>query len=463
MGWRMNHSQASTGAGGSGNPEETECLRSRLEQAESGGRRAQSLLESVASLMGLSDSAEVMRGIAAVAARHIGFPAVSVFEADHENGQLIEVARAVRLAEDDGRSSPEAVQIEQVDPDEGPIDLRMGDPLAEFALGDQPYRLLNRGDWRGGERACLLVQMRTDPHSDDKGQRALVGVIAASYDEPDAQQTALLRSLATLGAAATEAARIERFRRQLISCVSHELRTPLAAIRAYNELLLDGDAGEINEEQREFLRRIETTCILLDRMVEDLLDLSRLRAGAMPIRRHPVDVVAVIEHIIDTLSPEAARRNISLSDEIIGDLPLISSNADRLAQVLFNLVGNAVKYTQQDGTVLVRATVCPREYLAHLEQMTSAAPGDEQWPPNNCFMIEVIDDGPGIAQEDVERIFDEFYRGRLTERSAKGSGLGLAIASRLTRLLGGVLGVESTPGKGSTFYLVFPLYETEGG
>jgi len=248
---------------------------------------------------------------------------------------------------------------------------------------------------------------------------------------------------------------VERLRTQLVSAVSHELRTPLAAIRAYNELLLDGDAGPINDEQRLFLERIELTCLQLDRMVEDMLDLSRLRAGEMPVPRQPVDVLAVIEHIIDTLSPEAARREVTIREDASGNLPQISSNADRLAQVLFNLVGNAVKYVGAGGEVVVRALV------GRGRDCVTAATG--RGAPTSalrdefCLVIEVTDNGPGIAPEDIDRIFEEFYRGRLTEGETKGSGLGLAIAMRLTGLLGGELSVESTPGQGSTFRLLFPI------
>jgi len=348
--------------------------------------------------------------------------------------------------------------VSQLSVDPEPIALRPGHPVAEFALSDQSHRLFAPDEATAAGEHRLMAQMRVVGRS-SAGSGVLLGVIVASTDEPPStRQTELLCSLASLAAAAAEAARVEEFRRQLVSAVSHELRTPLAAIRAYNELLLDEDAGPVNDEQRLFLQRIETTSMQLDRMVEDLLDLSKLRAGEMVISRSPVDVVGVIEHIIDTLSPEAARRQVSLTEEIIGELPLISSNSDRLAQVLFNLVGNAVKYVDDDGSVLVRASVCEPRTCSRLDGVRNRS---EESPANSngqCLVIEVIDDGPGIAADEMDRVFDEFFRGRLTERTTKGSGLGLAISSRLTRLLGGGVEVDSAPGEGSTFYLVFPLH-----
>jgi signal transduction histidine kinase len=430
-------------------------LRQRLQQAQAGERRAQALLESVASLMGLSDPVAVMRGVAENAVRHVGVPRACVYRVDHDAGVLIATACTERNAEGGEVPLPGMAPIRQMEIEAEPIAMRPGNHLAEFAMGERPD-MRTTGD-RVGEPLdeALLVQMRTGRGTEARG--ALVGVIVASTSEPPTtQQKTLLRSLASMGAATAEAARIEEFRSQLVSAVSHELRTPLAAIRAYNELLLDEDAGEINEEQRLFLERIETTCLHLDRMVEDLLDLSRLRAGEMVIRRRPVDVVGVIEHIMDTLSPEAAKREVALSDEIVGELPQISSNSDRLAQVLFNLVGNAVKYVDEGGCVLVRAGMSGTGAFEGLRALQERFDEQCNVEDGRSLVIQVIDDGPGIAEDEQQRIFDEFYRGRLTEPTTKGSGLGLAIASRLTRLLGGLLEVDSTPGEGSTFWLIFP-------
>lgn len=438
-------------------------LRGRLEQAQAGEQRALSLLESVASLMGLPEPDAVMAGLAENAVRHVGVPRVSVYRVDHDLGVLVEAARAELGTRDNGEMSlPGMAPVRALEVDSEPVEMRPGNLLAEFALGDRGHMQVPAEEPAGRFSERLLVQMRTAARG-HSGRGALVGVIVAyCRQRPTARQVALLGALASMGAAAAEAARIEEFRSQLVSAVSHELRTPLAAIRAYNELLLDEDAGEINEEQRLFLERIETTCMQLDRMVEDLLDLSRLRAGEMVVERSPVDVVGVIEHIMDTLSPEAGRREVSLRDEIVGDLPLISSNPDRLAQVLFNLVGNAVKYVDEGGSVLVRVRLQEAGTCELLQDIGNTPETADVIGNGTCLLIEVIDNGPGIAADEVDRVFDEFYRGRLTERTTKGSGLGLAIAARLTRLLGGVLEVESTPGEGSTFCLIFPIEAADG-
>lgn len=433
------------------------ALRDRLEQAQAGERRAQALLESVASLMALTDQDAVLRGIAENAVRHVGLPQVTVYRVDHDAGVLEEAVRMQLDACDGAVPLPGMAPVRELQTSAETIEMRPGHQVADFALIDHSYRLLPADD----DASLLLVRMRAAGRAGTRPGGVLVGVIAGSSPQrPTDLQIDLLTSLASMGAAAVESARVEQFRSEIVSAVSHELRTPLAAIRAYNELLLDEDAGEINEEQRLFLQRIEATCLQLDRMVDDLLDLSRLRAGELLISRSPVDVVEVIEHIMDTLSPEAARREISLTEEIDGDLPMISSNPDRLAQVLFNLVGNAVKYVEDGGSVLVRARLSDIESCAH--SIPEAREDEPALPTDGeCLLVEVIDDGPGIAPDELERVFDEFFRGRLAERHAKGSGLGLAIASRLTRLLGGVLEVESVPDEGSTFSVIFPIEPAE--
>ena len=327
-----------------------------------------------------------------------------------------------------------------------PITLGVDALLPRFALSDEPCRLLDQGR----EGSCALVQLRADDLRDAIRPGTLLGVLSACSPHPvTPRQVRLLRTLARLASLASESARSERLRSQIISSVSHELRTPLAAIRAYNELLLDGDVGPVSEEQQELLSRIETLCLQLDRLIDDLLDLSRLRAGELSVRKAPVDVAAVTEHIIDTMRPEANRVGIAVRADIQEELPQLQADPDRLAQVLFNLVGNAVKYLPgsaegaEGGRVVVRAWT------------TGGEEGGD-------LVIAVEDNGPGIIPEDLDRIFDEFYRGRAAERT-KGAGLGLSIASRLTRLMGGSLEVESTPGEGSTFFLRFPRVRQRAG
>lgn len=440
--------------------EQLSSLRTQLEAAQAGERAARGLLQAMASVMGSDDAEVVLTALAENAVRYLGIQRVAVYRADHEKKVLVRVALARAEGEENAPLLPESVQIRVIETIPDPVPLGSSHLLAEFARGDDTWHLTTVTDASGQELSCALVKMRCGEGGNSR-PGALLGVIAACNPQPfSARQLELLRALAPLGAAAAEVAHLEQMRAQLISSVSHELRTPLAAIRAYNELLLDEDAGEINEEQRLFLERIETICLQLERMIDDILDLSRLRSGEMVIQKRPTDVRAVIQHIIDTLSPEAKRDNITLRLEIEEELPSLQSSPDHLAQVLFNLVGNGVKYVGAGGEVIVRAGIRDREEcLQRAERRAREARALAKVP--RYLVIEVSDNGPGIAPDDLNRVFDEFFRGHTAEGGTKGAGLGLAIAAQLTHLLGGIIDVESKLGEGSTFVLIFPLLDNE--
>jgi len=401
-----------------------------LERARAGEAQVQALLAAVCAFYAADDVDAVFSELARSAVADLGMGEASIYRSDHDKGVLRGVIRAVR-------SHGDAVRLERLDEE---IDANSSHPIAEFAGGrlhqaeEEGVALLPSASGDG-----ILVKMRpTAPHSEG----VVVGVVSAALppgQPPTEREVGLLCTLVSLAAGATEHARIEQLRSQLISSVSHELRTPLASIRAYNELLADGDAGPVTSEQKLFLQRIEHTTGRLERLVDDLLDLSRLRAGELSVHKSVVDVAAVVDHTVNALQPEAMRGNITLITTLEPELPPVYTDADRLSQVLFNLAGNAVKYVGEGGTVQVRAEIADGE---------SRSPG---------LSISVTDNGPGIVPEDLDKIFNEFQRGRGAESVTKGSGLGLSIAARLTRLLGGEIGVESSPGEGSTFYLRFPM------
>jgi len=432
------------------------ALRTQVARARANERQARALFEVASTIANTDDLYSVCALIAQSAVTHLGFDEVTVYRVDREQSLLVGVVQAMaaaviplggdtRLDEFPHPTQAGSPWSEPQPPQDVQIELAPGQgPLTEFALGDEPYMLLpsDLDVWtgEGGDaESVLLVQMRMPGE-----EGPLAGIIRASrsHGEITEQQISLLRSLARLGSVANERARIEQLHSQLISSVSHELRTPLAAIRAYNEMLLDGDAGPITEEQRLFLSRVEATSLQLNRILDDLLDLSRMRAGELPVRKTPTDVGACIQYIINTCEPEAAKKRISLESRIQPGLPAIETDAGRLSQVLMNLVNNAIKYGNEAGHVVVEAGV-----------QESDVPGSTRE-----LVISVADDGPGIPSDELGKIFDEFHRGsEETVRTTKGAGLGLAIVSRLTRLLGGSVSVDSTLGEGSTFYLRFPV------
>jgi len=425
-------SEARSLSNGEDRDDELAHLREELARAREDEAKARALLGAATNFYATDDVDAVFAELARSAVDHLDLAEADIYRADHDKGVLRGVIRAVAIA--DG-----GVRLEDLAEE---IDANSGHLIAEFAgrrLQDdgRSYVVLPSSD--GANRA--LVRMSP---SAPMSESVVVGVLsgrAPGGEKLTERQGEMLCMLVALAMGATEQARMEQLRSQLISSVSHELRTPLASIRAYNELLADGDAGPVSEDQRLFLQRIEDTTGRLERLVDDLLDLSRLRAGELSVHKSAVDVTAVIEHTINALQPEAMRDDISLTTSLEPDLPPIYTDADRLCQVLFNLTGNAVKYVGEGGTVQVRAELVDGK----------PAQGEDQ------LVISVQDDGPGIVPEDLDKIFDEFQRGRGAEKVTKGAGLGLAIAARLTRLLGGEISVESRLGEGSTFSLRFPM------
>jgi signal transduction histidine kinase len=226
----------------------------------------------------------------------------------------------------------------------------------------------------------------------------------------------------------------------IIARVSHELRTPLHAILSLSQLLLDEVVGPLSVEQRKYLEVIDRNGQNLLRLTADLLDLSRLQAGVLPIDRGPIDVADAMRAVAHALGPLAAEKGLTLIVEAPADLPRAWCDGARLEQVLTNLVGNAIKFTAKGG---VRLTA-----------RDDAAAG--------IVCVDVIDTGVGISAEARARIFDEFFQ--VAPGSGRhGWGLGLALARRLAQLMSGTLTVDSAPGSGARFSLTLPWAETGEG
>lgn len=234
----------------------------------------------------------------------------------------------------------------------------------------------------------------------------------------------------------TDLRRLEAVRRDLVANVSHELRTPLTAIRGYAETLQNGGLQD-QVHAAEFISIIHRHAERLSRLLDNLLELSRLEAGSRPLKREPVGLAPVIQRSLDAVRPKALTRQVELTVNVAAG-PELLADGEALEQVLVNLLDNAVKYTPQAGNV--RLTALPET--------------DER---GTRWHIKVTDDGIGIERVHLSRVFERFYRvdsGR--SREMGGTGLGLAIVKHLTQAMGGKVGVESDPGRGSTFWLELP-------
>jgi signal transduction histidine kinase len=231
---------------------------------------------------------------------------------------------------------------------------------------------------------------------------------------------------------------------RFFASVSHELRTPLNAILGYNALLLDGVVGQLPPESRAFLLRAQRATENLLYLVNDVLDLSKMEAGKLELVIQPFEPYAAVVEALQTVEPLAREKGLALAVTPPMALPTMASDADRVRQILLNLLSNAVKFTDR-GTVSVA--------LAAVEGMDADEAVRRRW-----VEVRVSDTGPGIAQEDQERIFHEFEQ--VSGAGARGgTGLGLPISRKLARLLGGELRVESAQGRGSTFILRLPANE----
>ena len=224
----------------------------------------------------------------------------------------------------------------------------------------------------------------------------------------------------------------EAMRRDFISNVSHELRTPLAALKALTETLQAG-AMEDPPAAHRFLGQMETEVNSLSLMVSELLELSRIESGRVPLNLVPTAPLDIVNPAIERLRLQAERSGLALSIECSDDLPAVLADSTRIQQVMVNLLHNAIKFTTTGGQVMVRVTQLDRE-----------------------IQFAISDTGIGIAAEDLPRIFERFYKVDRS-RATSGTGLGLAIARHLVEAHGGRIWAESEVGKGSTFYFTIPL------
>jgi two-component system phosphate regulon sensor histidine kinase PhoR len=231
----------------------------------------------------------------------------------------------------------------------------------------------------------------------------------------------------------TDLRRLEAVRRDLVANVSHELRTPLTAIRGYAETLKEGGLSN-PERAAEFVAIIYRHAERLSRLLDDLLELSRLEAGARPMRKDVFALGPIVSRALDLVRPKASSRQVTLSVEMAEE-PEILGDSEALEQILVNLLDNAVKYTPKGGTVVLRTQ---RSKL-------------DRW------RVAVEDSGIGIEPTHLGRVFERFYRvdaGR--SREMGGTGLGLAIVKHLSQAMGGRVGVSSELGTGSTFWVEMP-------
>jgi len=244
-----------------------------------------------------------------------------------------------------------------------------------------------------------------------------------------------------------ELRKIDSMKSEFVSVASHELRTPLAAIKNAVQLMLSGKTGEVNENQKHFLSMAERNINRLTHILDDLLNLSKIESGKIALKFDHIELKDIIELTASSLRPHADVKSIQIDVHIPESLPAVHGDQEKIEQILTNLLGNAIKFTQEGGKILLSA---------------KPPSPDQKDGYGQTVAISVKDTGIGIPADHLNAIFDKFHQveGSL-HRSVSGSGLGLTITKGLVEAQQGKIMVESEVGKGSTFTFTLPVSQGE--
>jgi two-component system phosphate regulon sensor histidine kinase PhoR len=291
--------------------------------------------------------------------------------------------------------------------------------LAETSRRKVPTSRTSEVEWAGhaGESRCYRVtasSLTPNNASDGNGHRGSHGAVAVLQD-------------------ITSHKGAQKRHAEFVSAVSHEMKAPLAGIKAYVEMLLDGDA-EDRETREEFLNVINGQANRLQRLVENLLNLARIEAGVVQVDKVHHSLNELLTEAVEVMQPSAFDKRIDLQADLSPMYLGVLVDRDMLLQAAINLLSNAIKYTPSGGRVTLRSRLC-----------------------DDAIQFAVEDTGVGLAPEDCGRVFQKFYRVAKDREMAPGTGLGLPLVKSIVEeVLGGSISVESTPGAGSTFTVALP-------
>jgi diguanylate cyclase (GGDEF)-like protein len=238
---------------------------------------------------------------------------------------------------------------------------------------------------------------------------------------------------------------LDRLKSDFVANVSHELGTPLATCRYFTSLMLRQASGPINQQQKEYLQLMDSNIERLTRLINNLLSLSRIEAGRFELRRTLVNTPKLFGDVVRTFEGPLAEKEITVKNQIPQDLPEVYVDAERIIEVITNLLGNAVKFCPKNSKITFEAETISKQ----------AATGQER----KYLRFSIADTGKGIAKEDLEKIFEKFEQATndLPQRE-RGTGLGLAISREIVKLHKGEIWAQSELGKGSTFFFTLPIY-----
>jgi len=417
-------------------------LQSRTHELARSVEQMRSLAEVSQAVNSTLDLQEVLSTIVKHAVQLSATDGGAIYEADEEIGgfrlratyglpqDLVEVMRATPLRAGEGATGRAAA-------------LRTPVQIPDLRADQSFPGSLQRISERAGFRSLLSVPLLREGRV--LGSLAVSRTAAGEFPP---EVVDLLQTFAAQSTLAIQNARLFReiaqkshelevasqHKSQFLANMSHELRTPLNAILGYTELIVDGIYGEVPAKLSEVLERVQGSGRHLLGLINDVLDLSKIEAGQLTLAANDYSFHDVVQTVISGVESLAAEKQLKLVTDLPADLPVGRGDERRITQVLMNLVGNAIKFTDA-GEVAVRVTA-----------------------PDGMFVASVVDTGPGIPEDQQQRIFEEFQQvDSSSTRKKGGTGLGLAIAKRIVELHGGNIWVESMVGKGSTFSFSLPV------
>ncbi|MHC5022334.1 MAG: sensor histidine kinase [Planctomycetota bacterium] len=307
------------------------------------------------------------------------------------------------------------------------------EPIDQLVQDKEVCRLISDARATGNtvERRHVEHQIRTTNQSGEIEDRVYDITLTCSEDHRHE-----VSGVVTILHDQTHEHEVSQMKTDFVSKASHELRTPLSSIRAYIEMLVDGEAVDESSRQ-EFYRIIQNETERLGRLIDNMLNISRIEAGIIQIEREQVDMKALIERAASTLEPQAREKKLTLSSKLAPVDLTVEGDSDMLYQVVLNLLSNAVKYTPDGGRV------------------TIAADSDNL---TRSVLVTVSDTGLGIPPDALPKLFDKFFRIENYKRVAKGTGLGLSLCKHIVESLHrGQIGVDSKLGMGSKFWFSVPM------
>ena len=295
----------------------------------------------------------------------------------------------------------------------------------------------------------LFVGNRSNTSAITEGDEELVSVLAnqigqalenarlfdQAYGASQALESKVQERTKQLASVLEEVKLINKTKSEFISAVSHELRTPLTSIKGYASLLITGKLGAVPEAVKERLEKINAHSDNLVKMINNLLDIARIESGRVEMKMEKCDITALIETARDLLTPQMREKNLQWKTDIAAGVPELTLDKHQAERIFINLISNAIKFTPEKGTITVRVRLDP-----------------------HAATIEVADTGIGVSREDLNKLFDEFYRvDNAINQSVKGTGLGLSLVKKIIEAHQGRIWVTSEVNQGTTFHFTLPF------